>query len=746
MRLRFLSVLAVLFVVACGDDATIQWSPAVPAAPGEVVPVFEVASCACDAARVRYLAELFGLPFVGVSDEAEAMIVQGAAGEVLVFHPRTGMFEYHGGPELDDPAYRTELDASAAEAFASALLASGGLLPVEAKLASVQPIFAKGALDGLPHHWEVRYDLHVTTETGLVAEVTGASITARVGDAALLGLVWHWRPLESGQTVPLRAATVPGGAATPRLVYALEGPESNQQQVFPYYVYEGATYARVLPASDATPDVSLERGGLTAAGEQVFSARITQGTPPFELVWRDADDGSLLGEGETLTVMPRPGFAVELVATDAAGLEARRSAAVPSGPGSPPSLPAAVVQGAPGPVSTHARALWGNQWSMTIDTGSLDDGHRDGLVLTNLRYNQNLLASRVSMPSYRLSTDGLPEQTCYLQPMGAPGPCWSWLLQDAVCWGSGMLDGKPCRSRNAADNPITTWIHHGKRQIDRKSLVVQAFYLVQGVSAVGCELFVVQTYVFSPPKKGCGDIVVSPDQKVPNAEGYDDLTDCASFYPLVDYFYVDAKTGAYCDGSGTAPSGWVGAFESAYRFDYDLGSGGRDYARYMDVDELLSAVSETQKKEGSYRMTDYGAVDGVPGDRDDLHQKSGDFGPVVVPTCDAGATALTCAHMHWRWPALAGLTEDDYAPNKVWAPGSQRVTANLVRYEAGSYASADPMALVNGETISSGFIAKPSDIETWVITRSDSARGRNAFGAENSGWSDQQNTNEWFFQ
>ena len=128
--------LLLLSVVACGGDE----SPAEPAvAAGGTIAVLDVAPCACDAGQARHVAELFGLPLGSVSDEDDVFRASGNEGQMLTFHPQSGMFEYYGGPALESPAYRSSLTDANAGAFATAFLTANGLLPAEATAPELRP-------------------------------------------------------------------------------------------------------------------------------------------------------------------------------------------------------------------------------------------------------------------------------------------------------------------------------------------------------------------------------------------------------------------------------------------------------------------------------------------------------------------------------------------------------------------------------------------------------------------------------
>ena len=739
------------------------WSPGMTSV--QTADLFKVLPCDCDLLYVDNVAGAFGLAGETVEDEDTFQVLDN--GRVLTVYKQSGEFDFLDTVNVDDPEYATGMSADEANAFATAFLSEHDLLPVEATFEEVRPAGPKGTDPEHPQTWDVVFGFGLdrldSDDDSTQTSVMGASIIVSVGAGEIVGTQWHWRELVRDRNVELRdTPKLVSATHTRKLVYKLEAPGDAQSYVVPYYVETHGHHGGLALASDAIPAVQIEVGEVQADSAILFNATVTGGKPPFTYAWMTTTDPSVLSTNPSMTLLPSPASHLRVAVTDATGLSTMAQAPVPfDEPGVMPNPPTPLIGGLPGPVSAGAKLITGKGWSMTADTGSTD-----GLVLTNLRFNQQLFASRISMPSYRLATESVTtEQTCKLAASSfSVATCASSLVMDVTCWGNGAsINGKPCLARDDPSNPISAsgWIENPYRAFDVNSLVVQARYAVDNVTPAedACTLSVAQTYLFSPLAPNCADSPVPGDEAVL----------CARFYPLLTYWLADIN-GNWCDGQSSPSHSWIDAFEAQYRFDFDMAPNAKDFARYVNTSSVGSIFAAMQKTEESVMLVDFGGLNAPLASRgaaDDLHVKDSSDGGIVVPTCDAGEKKIMCAHMHWRWPewpsalGLFGLkAPSTFRAEQSWAPGSQRVFANVVLYEQFSYSSTDPFALVDGDAITTGKGSifsplKALDVEVWVITRSERfglvqgqwvARGKNLWGSDHSGLGDQINSNEWFFQ
>jgi hypothetical protein len=99
--------------------------------------------------------------------------------------------------------------------------------------------------EGMVKQWELRYQPHVVSGTGQErVPVLNSGVTFRIGPGGrLVGLVYDWMPIESGENVPQLWPTLPANARS-SIVYMIE---PGQHLCAPYLVGE--------PKKEPVPEV-----------------------------------------------------------------------------------------------------------------------------------------------------------------------------------------------------------------------------------------------------------------------------------------------------------------------------------------------------------------------------------------------------------------------------------------------------------------------------------------------------------
>lgn len=616
--------------------------------PGELTEIpaqlalYQVSTPVVDLNYATALASnVFSLTGTATEDNQRIIVENGA--RRLVVYKASAAFDYQDESALWAETYvGTAMSEQAATTFAMNFLSANVLLPelpfeVAASLRHLKNN-TTGAI--VANHWRVGFAIELDAMAGIGPEMlvplSGAYIDVRVGNNEIIGLQWHVREVEAIGTLStydletaaeiameqddffaacpmgaeldyeLNPVAFTQGFAAPAALLAANGPHGSAARV---------------PASPFSPRVRILSPDpipeYEACSPVFFSALVAGGTPPFNYAWRDSleyarrlleedpanpsDPDGLLGDQPSFSTQLSGGtHLVELVVTDSNGQRTQTNTALTVNGGGCAQLN---QQCQPPNNPTLTSAVRAHGWTMNADITA-----DDGLRLSKVTFNGNMLAHSMMLPFYKIKTQLIAagEAGELRQPAGAnvSGNLHSQLLSPGIS------------VRNRGND-----------------LIVQACYWVDLIPAGANtgQMKVCQNYIFNPESRFC-------------APG--DPASCASFRPHVSWDYT-----------GPQNNGFI-SMEVAQRFEFDLQP--LDLCAYFaDPDDPIAFATAVVNQTLVVPATEVSvsvANLGNAGAQDNYHQR--DPAPlgtgVIVPACDENPLAYLCAHIHWRWGAFFG--------------------------------------------------------------------------------------------
>lgn len=419
-----------------------------------------------------------------------------------------------------------------------------------------------------------------------------------------------------------------------------------------------------------------------------FAAEATGGVPPYTYTWRleDAAVGSrdrfpedfprpIVGQAIEMELYPNTRTEVRVLVEDSTGRRANDRVLVITGLDAPPGE---VVEGGEDPAPPENPEPVENDGEYACPVPDPDDlimkqtiggfgwiasaeiSDTDGLLLTNVRFQNSKLATRMDMPFYELTTARMEPTRCELgsQTSAPDKTCRSTLIEPGL---RVSTDSGPFAS---SELTATTGTLRSLGRVEARACwCVENLGEADG-AANDTLLYICHVFKFHAEGEGC-----SPDPAG---------VACAKWEPTIEYTYVtkEGRSAGFRklkafqrhdydldarirqgDRPGTVVPILLTPNEvtSVVRSDGDIATFNQDYDDVRVVTPGLGVGPlPPLQTEGSSTM----AVFSAPGQNDAHHQLAqtqGLYTSIVIPGCTLVINHLNgyqCHHSHWRWGAF----------------------------------------------------------------------------------------------